>query len=77
MKKIMMVKREKVLLKKGDRKRNVEDYLNKILVSLEDRQESGDVDADIDDYSFEVEEPSIIPKKVYRKELFELQVEKL
>ena len=68
---------KKVLLKKGDRKRNVEDYLNKILVSLEDRQESGDVDADIDDYSFEVEEPSIIPKKVYRKELFELQVELL
>jgi len=68
---------KKVLLKKGDRKRNVEDYLNKILVSLKDRQESGEVDADIDDYSFEVEEPSIIPKKVYRKELFELQVELL
>jgi hypothetical protein len=56
---------KKVLLKKGDRKRNVEDYLNKILVSLKDRQESGEVDADIDDYSFEVEEPSIIPKKNY------------
>ena len=55
---------KKVLLKKGDRKRNVEDYLNKILVSLEDRQESGDVDADIDDYSFEVEEPSIIPTPI-------------
>jgi polyphosphate kinase 2 len=68
---------KKVLLKKGDRKRNVEDYLNKILVSLKDRQEAGEVDADSDDYSFEVEEPSIIPKKVYRKELFELQVELL
>jgi len=61
---------KKVLLKKGDRKRNVEDYLNKILVSLKDRQEAGEVDADSDDYSFEVEEPSIIPKKIYRKELF-------
>ena len=68
---------KKVLLKKGDRKKNVEDYLNKILVSLKGRQESGEVDSDIDDFSFEVEEPSIIPKKVYRKELFELQVELL
>ena len=61
---------KKVLLKKGDRKKNVEDYLNKILVSLKGRQESGEVDSDIDDFSFEVEEPSIIPKKVYRKELY-------
>ena len=30
---------------------------------------------DMDDYSFEPEEPSIIPKKTYRKELFLLQVE--
>jgi polyphosphate kinase 2 len=70
---------KKVLLKKGDRKKNVEDYLNKIFVSLNSRESSGEVDSDTNsnDYSFEVEEPSMIPKEVYRKELFELQVELL
>jgi polyphosphate kinase 2 len=68
---------KKVLLKKGDKRKNVEDYLSKIVTSLKYREESGEVDTESDDFSFEVEEPSIIPKKVYRKELFELQVELL
>jgi polyphosphate kinase 2 len=69
---------KKVLLKKGDKKKNVDDYFKQIISSLKKRSGSGyDVDSDIDDFGFEIEEPSIIPKKVYRKELFELQVELL
>jgi polyphosphate kinase 2 len=66
---------KKVLLKKGDKRKNIEDYLSKILVSLKNRSESEPDEADVFDYEFE--EPSIIPKKVYRKELFDLQVELL
>ena len=68
----------KILLKKGDKKRNVEDYLGKILTSLKYRERSGyGSEPESEDYEFEVEEPSIIPKKVYKKELYELQVELL
>lgn len=68
----------KVLLKKGDKKKNVEDYLGKILTSLKYRERSGyGIEPESEDYEFEVEEPSLIPKKVYRKELYELQVELL
>lgn len=68
----------KVLLKKGDKKKNVEDYLGKILTSLKYRERSGyGTEPESEDYEFEIEEPSIIPKKVYRKELYELQVELL
>ena len=66
---------KKVLLKKGDRRKNVEEYLNKIIFSLKNRSESGSDEPETSDYEFE--EPSIIPKKVYRKELFDLQVELL
>jgi len=66
---------KKVLLKKGDKRKNIEDYLSKILISLKNRSESEPDEADVFDYEFE--EPSIIPKKVYRKELFDLQVELL
>jgi polyphosphate kinase 2 len=66
---------KKVLLKKGDRRKNVEEYLTKILFSLKNRSESDSDEPDTSDYEFE--EPSIIPKKVYRKELFDLQVELL
>lgn len=68
----------KILLKKGDKKRNVEDYLGKILNSLKYRERSGyGTEPDSEDYEFEVEEPSMIPKKVYKKELYDLQVELL
>ena len=68
----------KVLLKKGDKKKNVEDYLGKILTSLKYRERSGyGVEPESEDYEFEIEEPSIVPKKVYKKELYELQVELL
>ena len=68
----------KILLKKGDKKRNVEDYLGKILTSLKYRERSGyGSEPESEDYEFEIEEPSLIPKKVYKKELYELQVELL
>jgi polyphosphate kinase 2 len=66
---------KKVLLKKGDKRKNIEDYLTKILSSLKNRSGSEPDEPDMFDYEFE--EPSIIPKKVYRKELFDLQVELL
>jgi hypothetical protein len=43
---------KKVLLKKGDKKKNVEDYLSKIVTSLKYREGSGEVDSENDDYSF-------------------------
>lgn len=69
---------KKRLLKKGDKKKNIEDYLGKILMSLKYRDRSGyGVEPEGEDYEFELEEPSIINKKVYKKELYYLQVELL
>lgn len=69
----------KVILKKGDREKNVEDYIGKILNSLKYRERRGvyGTEPESEDYEFEIEEPSIIPKKVFRKELYELQIELL
>ena len=66
----------KILLKKGDKKKNVVDYLGKIINSLKYRERSGyGTEPESEDYEFE--EPSIIPKKIFRKELYEMQVELL
>ncbi len=61
----------KVLLKKGDKKRNVSDYFGKIISSLKFREKKGyGVEPDAEDYEFDFdEEPSIVPKKVYKKEM--------
>lgn len=68
----------KVLLKKGDKGKNIEDYFAKIISSLRYRERDGyGTEPESEDYEFDFEEPSIVPKKVYRKELFELQVELL
>jgi polyphosphate kinase 2 len=68
----------KRLLKKGDRKKNVEEYFGKVLTSLKYRDRGGyGTEPESEDYDFEIEEPSIIPKKIYRKELYDLQVELL
>jgi polyphosphate kinase 2 len=68
----------KVLLKKGDKKKNVENYFFKVLSSLKYRERTGyGVEPEFEDYEFEDEEPSILSKKVYRKELYQLQVELL
>ena len=63
-------------MKKGDKKKNVVDYLGKIINSLKYRERSGyGTEPESEDYEFE--EPSIIPKKIFRKELYEMQVELL
>ena len=68
----------KILLKKGDKKKNVQDYFTNIINSLRYRERSDyGVEPDREDYEFEPEEPSIIPKKVYKKEVYYLQVELL
>jgi len=68
----------KILLKKGDKKKNAEEYFGKIITSLKYRDRTGyGVEPESEDYEFEFEEPSLIPKKVFRKELYELQVELL
>lgn len=66
----------KVLKLKGNKKKSVEEYFKKVFKDLSKRQNPEyDITPSNDDYSFEPEEPSIIPKKTYRKELFLLQVE--
>jgi len=68
----------KMLLKKGDKNKNVKEYFGKVINSLKYRERSGyGVEPESEDYEFEIEEPSIVPKKVYRKELYYLQVELL
>ncbi len=68
----------KILLKKGDKKKNVKNYIEKVLSSLKYRDRSGyGVEPESEDYEFEDEEESLIPKKVYRKELYYLQIELL
>lgn len=68
----------KILLKKGDKKKNVREYFANIITSLKYRERRGyGVEPESEDYEFEPEEPSIIPKKVYKKELYFLQVELL
>lgn len=65
-----------VLLKKGNRKKNVEDYFLRIFTSLEFREKGTygvEVPSDIFDPS--LEDVSIVPKKIYNKELYGLQVE--
>lgn len=66
----------KILLKKGDKNKNIQDYFTNIKNSLNKRRQAqSEEDKEREEFSVEPEEPSIIPKKVYKKELFELQVE--
>jgi len=68
----------KSLLQKGDKKKNVQTYLGNILTSLKYRERDGyGVEPESEDYEFEPEEPSLIPKKVFKKELYYLQIELL
>ena len=70
----------KVLLAKGDKKKTVANYFGKIISSLKfrERTQGYGSEPESEDYEFGFEEePSIVPKKVYKKELFELQVELL
>jgi polyphosphate kinase 2 len=68
----------KILLKKGDKNKNVKEYFGKVINSLKYREREGyGVEPESEDYEFEVEEPSLVPKKVYKKEMYFLQVELL
>jgi polyphosphate kinase 2 len=68
----------KILLKKGDKNKNIQEYFTNIKNSLSKRNRIPKTEeVEVEEFSFEVEEPSIIPKKIYKKELFELQVELL
>lgn len=68
----------KILLKKGDKNKNILDYLNNVKNSLKKRNRIKKTnEPEIEEIEFEIEEPSIIPKKIYKKELFDLQVELL
>jgi len=66
----------KVLKMKGDKEKNVQNYFEKVFRSLTKREaNSYEGDIETEDYGFEIEEPSILGKKVFRKELYYLQVE--
>jgi polyphosphate kinase 2 len=66
----------KVLQKKGNKQRNTKEYLERVFTSLSKRESNSyDDNSDVEEYSFEIEEPSILGKKIFKKELFNLQVE--
>lgn len=69
----------KILKIRGDKSKNIDDFFRKLVKSLKKRQKQiFTTQAELDDEpSFEIQEPSVVPKKVYRKELFQLQVELL
>jgi len=67
---------KKTLLKKGDKKKNVGIYIKKVSDSL-DTRESGifGIEINSDDIFGDEDDVSIVPKKVFKKELYGLQVE--
>ena len=69
----------KTLKLKGDNSKNVSEYFKLVLKSLKQRQSNIYTSTpEKDDLpSIEPQEPSIIPKKVYREELYYLQIELL
>jgi polyphosphate kinase 2 len=68
-----------VLMKKGDKNKNVTKYFENIIKALKKRKKEDFTsnEPDFEEFSFEPEEPSLIKKKVYRDELYHLQVELL
>lgn len=66
-----------VLLKKGDKTKNVIKYFNKILNSLESRTSYEENLPDEEYYEPEEQETSIIPRSQYNKEKTALQIELL
>lgn len=66
------------LLKKGDKYKNITKYLGKVLKSLSKRNpEYFKHEPEIPEYNFEIEEPSFLGKKVFKNQLFYLQIELL
>jgi polyphosphate kinase 2 len=69
---------KKVLLKKGNKRKNVLTYLENISKSLKKREKNTyNLEPEVDDFEIEPKEPSILSKKIYKKELFGLQVDLL
>ena len=68
-----------VLMKKGDKEKNITKYFENILKAIKKRKKEDFTsnEPDFDEFSFEPEEPSLIKKKVYSDELYHLQVELL
>ena len=65
-----------VMLKKGNRKKNVEDYFLRIFTSLEFREKGiYGIEPETEDFGIGIEDVSIVPKKIFNKELYGLQVE--
>jgi len=69
----------KVLKLRGNKEKNTKDFFNQLLKSLKKRQKDiVSTQPELDDEpSFEPQEPSIVPKKIYREELYYLQIELL
>ena len=67
----------KVLKMKGSKTKNVNTFFKKLLKSFEKRQSiPSSEEPEMDDFpSLEPQEPSIVPKKIYKEELYYLQVE--
>ena len=59
----------KILKIRGDKSKNIDDFFRKLVKSLKKRQKQiFTTQAELDDEpSFEIQEPSVVPKKVYRK----------
>jgi len=69
---------KKVLLKKGNKRKNVGEYFEKVLNSLKNREKGiYQIEPESDEFDLDFDEPSILPKKVFKKELYWLQVELL
>lgn len=69
---------QKVLKLKGSKKMNVSKFFNELLKSLEGRKISvKDIVDEPEEFTIEPQEPSILPKKIYREELYYLQIELL
>jgi polyphosphate kinase 2 len=69
----------KVLKLNGNKNRNLNEFFKQLIKSLKERQKNIYTDQpEMDDIpALEPEEPSILPKKVFREELYYLQVELL
>ena len=69
---------KKVILKKGNKQKNIQTFFDKLKKSLTKREKNTYYkEPEKDDTEFGPQEPSILSKSIYRKELFELQVDLL
>jgi len=61
---------KKVLLKKGNKRKNVGEYFEKVLNSLKNREKGiYQIEPESDEFDLDFDEPSILPKKVFKKDI--------